>query len=48
MTPQDADEILEAHDIEATLENGDEVEHLQRHNPRLLEAYRALVRLAYE
>jgi hypothetical protein len=46
MTPEQAEEIFYAHDVGLVLEDRDEVAALERHNPLLLEAYRALLKLA--
>ena len=46
LTPEQAQMICDAHDIQSTLSNEEEVELLSENNPELLEAYRALVSIA--
>lgn len=46
MTQADALELYHAHDVGLLLDNAEEVEMLQDSNPLLLEAYRALAKLA--
>lgn len=46
MTPEQAAEIYFAHDVGMLLDNDEEREMLEQHNPLLLEAYRALAKLS--
>ena len=46
LTAQQAQLICDAHEVDSLLENEEEVELLEDNNPELLEAYRALSRLA--
>lgn len=46
LTNEQASLICDAHSIYALLENDEEIELLEQHNPELLEAYRALYDIA--
>ena len=46
LTPAQAQQILDAHDIEVTMQNEEEVDLLALNNPDLLEAYNALQEIA--
>jgi hypothetical protein len=46
VTPEQAAEIYYAHDIDSVLRSHEEVQMLDENNPLLLEAYRALYKLA--
>lgn len=48
LTPEQAQILCEANDVEALLANSAECEFLKEHNPELLIAYRALYRLAVD
>lgn len=45
-SPDDARAIMEAHEIDSLLQNEEEVELLDAHNPDLLVSYRRLVAIA--
>lgn len=47
MTPAQARIIMEAFGIDAELNNEEEVELMEAHNPELLDAYHALQTLAH-
>lgn len=46
LNKQQAQLLVEAHEIDSLLENEEEVELLEDNNPELLTAYRALGRMA--
>jgi len=46
VTKKQAQEIINAHEIDSILSNEEEVECLNDNNPRLLLAYRALIKYA--
>ena len=46
LTPEQADEICDMHEIYYLLEDQEEVELLKENNPSLLEAYIALAKFA--
>ena len=46
MTKEQAQQIIEAHEIDKLLRNEEEVECLEQNNPELLSAYRAFVKYA--
>lgn len=48
LTPEQARLILDAHEIEALLDNEEEADLLEQHNPELLHAYLDLQRIAAE
>ena len=46
MSPEQAAELYFAHDVGLLLDNEEEIELLEQHNPLLLEAYRALAKFS--
>ena len=46
LTPEQAQAISDAHEIQTMLNNEEEFELLKANNPELLEAYQALVKIA--
>lgn len=46
LTKQQAQAIVDAHEIEATMNNEEEIEILMEHNPDLHDAYKAVCRIA--
>ena len=46
LTTEQAQMLCDAHEVDALLENEEEIELLEANNPELLEAYRALSRMA--
>lgn len=46
MTKEQAQILCDTHEVDSLLENEEEIELLEANNPELLEAYRALFRIA--
>ena len=46
LTKEQAQMLCDAHEVDSLLENEEEIELLEANNPELLEAYRALSRMA--
>lgn len=46
MTPDEAKQIVDAHDVRSITQDDEERELLAKHNPALLAAYEALLALA--
>ena len=46
LTKEQAQMLCDAHEVDSLLENEEEIELLEDNNPELLDAYRALSRMA--
>ena len=46
LTAEQAAILVDAHEVDRILENEEQIEFFERNNPKLLEAYRALARMA--